>query len=118
MREIKFKVWNKTRNGFFGTASVEIRDGVLACNDNEVIILSTGLKDKNGKEIYEGDIVCTEYNPGNHENCHKQFHDVVEYKDGAYSTFNPANGYEYGSDPNECEVLGNIYENTELVQSK
>lgn len=77
----------------------------------------TGLKDKNGKEIYDGDIVCTEHNPGNHENCPKQFHDVVEYKDGAYSTFNPANGYEYGSAPNECEVLGNIYENPELLSN-
>lgn len=62
----------------------------------------TGLFDRQGREIYEGDIVLASYNylgkiP-------------VKFHDGK---FNIA-GYNLS----KCEVIGNIYENPELVQKK
>jgi uncharacterized phage protein (TIGR01671 family) len=65
MREIKFRAWDGRKmnyNPFISdgsdggeTSSVYI-NVAIACNDEE-LMQYTGLKDKNGKEIYEGDII-------------------------------------------------------------
>ena len=71
MREIKFRAWDKNikeyRDVVFDTADYRFgfiieHDGTL---DSDVFIWEqyTGLKDKNGKEIYEGDIIECEYYP-------------------------------------------------------
>ena len=69
----------------------------------------TGLKDMNGKEIYEGDIVRSKYFDtilGESEAV-----GVVEFKDGVYLINN------YYLHMGVCEVLGNIYENSELIDN-
>ncbi|PFA75838.1 YopX family protein [Bacillus cereus] len=74
----------------------------------------TGLLDKNGKEIYEGDVVDTIYDG-------KLFTGVVVY-DKSELDFKATNGKEnYGSNfqylpcCEEVEVIGNLYENPELL---
>jgi uncharacterized phage protein (TIGR01671 family) len=69
----------------------------------------TGLKDKNGKLIYEGDII--------QENWHKY---ILEWGNGAYVIKDIKRGTSYmftsGICKHKSEVIGNIYENPELLE--
>lgn len=84
----------------------------------------TGLKDKNGKLIYEGDIIKTKFFGKTDNNGHNfndfEIFDVVWYK-GSYQFNNQKRPYyplrfcyEY---PDKFEIIGNIYENPELLES-
>ena len=67
----------------------------------------TGLKDKNGKEIYEGDIL--EYETG--------YRDSVLYDEGCFwAAGSKSCDYLYGSLKWAPIVVGNIYENPELLK--
>lgn len=63
MREIKFRAWDGKEYEFFSLESITQDEsyrtylGNLKMNDNTVIEQYTGLKDKKGKEIFEGDLV-------------------------------------------------------------
>ncbi len=78
----------------------------------------TGLHDKNGKEIYEGDIVIWHYGylwwnkgPGQ-----EKF--TVEWDDGGFNFFEPDAAGELSRWPDQCEVIGNIHENADLLSKK
>jgi len=134
MREIKFRAWDKEEkfmlqdiqsmyDGSCNHKETEERYGWISCfdsfidDDNYVVMQYTGLKDKNGTEIYEGDIVTTDL---------KRPYLIVEFRDGCFM-FNCNDGgedyydimlpimkepktiYKYG------EVIGNIHDNPELL---
>ena len=90
----------------------------------ETIGQFTGPKDKNGKEIYEGDIVIFETDKRNKELYTKRTL-IVKYNDGGFYLFYE-DGKEYNYIENEgirdyierLEVIGNIYENPELLEVK
>lgn len=114
MREIKFRAWNEEENEMvhfdFGT----IDDGYCYGGQHPIYDLDevpvmqyTGLKDKNGKDVYEGDILRW-FNGSELIGRPK----VVESTDGGWNPFiddmQTDGAWHY-------EVIGNIYENKELL---
>lgn len=123
MREIKFRIWDVENKKMLKVKELDFEatfyGGRIAirpkkCNDyfdtEDVILMQyTGLKDKNGKEIYEGDII---------EYCDDTY--KVEFKEdrGGYFPFAQGDGCgccecEVVTFSNNCEILGNIYDNPE-----
>ena len=133
MREIKFSfMWQCQKTGewmeLFYTLD-EIISGKPYDDMSDNALLSRyhhkhtrqfiGLKDKNGKEIYEGDVVAFD---------EEGLHEVVwDEKDAGFMYDDRKEGPEYGgeigvSDEDttltDCEIIGNIYENPELMENR
>ena len=127
MREIKFRVWDKKFNMMLGFKSVDINfnEGKIEVTTDTlryeeiyvdeikdfVLMQYTNLKDKNGKEIYEDDILKVKLDDGD-ANLY------VKYANGEYRVVNEGKwedslyAYMYFGD---VEVVGNIYENKDLI---
>ena len=127
MRTIKFRFWNKIARRFQPAGKYAIDgEGKLVSYDyelgayqdpedfsNTIIVPQqyTGLKDKNGKEIYEGDIL--KYEPLGATIYYEVFWDEAN---GAWKN-TKENGGNNGSWFDLYEVAGNIFENSELLKS-
>lgn len=76
------------------------------------LMQSTGLKDKNGKEIFEGDIVKM----AKDIYSDLTYYEIVRHRGGAYRLESNQYSCELWLRYTNCEVIGNIYENQELLE--
>lgn len=120
MREIKFKFFNKETKIMSCDYTIEhLCNGYFDSNgdDNSFEKLQyTGLKDKNGVEIYEGDIVSImDCEPSLYKICYweQNFKWGVEYIGNDKTNWQEEGMEEFDSE--SFEVIGNIYENKELL---
>lgn len=117
-REIKFRAWDKEADVPFmsDVNMMGYQLGNYLSQDRYVVMQYTGLKDKNSKEIYEGDIVkyVTNYYGNRKEN-----QTVVEWIDDLeHDGFGEPLAMGYMFRGGELEVIGNIYENSDLLAPK
>lgn len=123
----KYRVWDKELQIMLDVSLIDFKKGVLVGEhwefgetnfmsfDEIELMQSTGLKDKNGKEIFVGDIIkCT-------RGCLHEVYIEKEYG-GTYFGGMPAiylkglrEGYAWTEHE---EIIGNIYENPELLEDK
>ena len=125
MREIKFRAWNKDKRRMFDVFGLDPNHVIpwrvgeyLDCPHREDVVLMqyTGLKDKHGKEIYQGDIIkFISLDGGN-----PTIITWVIFENGAFRDFYYGEPLSSHIDMQHCgnpfSVIGNIYENPELLE--
>ena len=121
MRDIKFRVWDNERNAMFNSKSVDIDffEGKIEITSDTIrydevytdeikdfeLMQYVDCKDKNNKEIYEGDIVKTKEHIGQIIYSKGMF--FIDVKEDFYLPVYNVSEF--------MEVIGNIYENPELL---
>jgi len=123
-RPIKFRVWNNKSKTWKGAdynvdggdrcahLCCKLKNGIFTLNSTENLIyqLFTGLLDKNGREIYEGDIVEYTY-----KSRSDKFTGIFEWFVCGFCI----NRKVCGDNPIQCdnfEIIGNVFENGELIR--
>lgn len=129
MRNLKFRAWDRIkRKMLYGVSPFDVH----ITDENEPLLSLeyskhddcefeqyTGLKDKNGKEIYEGDILGGIWESGFISWCEKckqfQYHSAGI---GCMACSGDVHWYEIVEDDGKLEVIGNIHENHELLEEQ
>lgn len=119
----KFRIFDKSTNTMNYTPHLSVENGIVCTNYNhEVLMKSTNLLDKNGVEIYEGDIVKSgvssllfgkngvivfnsEIAPGDNSCNYLGFKIKIKNRHRVLTTKNLL----------KCQKIGNIYENKNLI---
>lgn len=127
MREIKFRAWfdeysiGEWEMVYFSLENIihmiDPGDDGIKWSDGDAVMQYTGLKDKNGKEIYEGDVVAPgdgrfkEVNGKQHDFSYVVKFEMFSAGDMGMDSY----GFHFNPYWKSIEVIGNIYENPELL---
>lgn len=126
MREIKFRAWDKEYKSMHEASYIDWHENEVGYDkgnyytnlDSCILMQYTGLRDKNGVEIYEGDIIGREKDDT--KSCVS--HHVVEWHDTGFMGRQVCSYSSYiglvvwTQHKDGYVVLGNIYENPELLE--
>ncbi len=139
-REIKFRAWDTILNRMYPAFEMKEymsvnemgQDNLVPQTANEIELMQfTGLKDKNGKEIYEGDLItesvnsckwiyeirsCEEFGINLFKVLRYRNFDTDENGDHIYGDFWMDTVYSQLREGKYSIVIGNIYENPELLK--
>ena len=134
MKELKFRIWIKDEKRYYDESDEEsymivpngnvtytseayeedgawFNDTTSATND-VIVEQYTGLKDENGKEIYEGDIVTLN---GEWEEIEGTDCSVITFENGCFMV---GDTNEAGSYLSDWRVIGNVHQNADLLEKK
>ena len=123
----RYRAWNKNTKEMYETddiVSIDIEKKQIYVKtlffdqlnhydfDDVVLMQSTGFRDKNGKEIFEGDVVKMAKNVYSEPT----YYEVTRHRGGAYRLESKQYGCELWLRHADCEIAGNIYENPERAE--
>lgn len=119
-REIEFRAWDLDKRImnfciFIGDGKIFNMTKTFKPKEeikNAILMQYTGLKDKNDKKIYEGDIV--RFRTGNYEVIY--YYDSFELKNFNEYVFEDNQKLLINYDLQNCIVIGNVYQNPELLE--
>ena len=128
MREIKFRAWIETQKRMYEVVSICTRDWFFTTPEGTTwyrgsdfkLMQYTGLKDKNGKEIYEGDIIFETFKHPIDEGEEPVTAKVIwSAKHAKFQLQDSENTWDIWKDNNlhTYQIIGNIYENKEILEN-
>lgn len=121
----KFRAWSKKFKRMYEVTLIDYENGDVGLKDEHggvaigdikqlILMQSTGMFDKNGVEIFDGDIVLTtrliDY-------TYKNFKGVVKMLEGRWLIDTGKDVVDLWTEADENEAIGNIYQNSELLES-
>lgn len=125
MREFKFRVWDShyklwDMEVFLNSKGEICDDTIYGCQQSyrrEYYTLQqfTGLRDKSGKEIYDGDIVAINFTHDPHTEYHVVGIFRISFGDYGWMASNDTHSYKASTYQIYAEVIGNIFENPDLL---